>query len=252
MTRIEAIARASFVALAVLATPTPGLADCGQPPSGFGADWWKAYKSWCRACGGTVPEYHSSGATCELPPGGAPSPGGMTAAQTAVVDDVGNAIRGAFEEEARRAAIENQQMQRSLNALSQQRTAEAATFAASRREQEARAQEDAKQNLLSNLKGKRDTDALTLKQPQATATTPKLDFGAYREGERARRDGLDRAQTLSKQDESWCKLHIPLQPTASTYDAAGVDDARQEAYRVRKAEWDRRCGGGQASAANAP
>lgn len=182
-------------------------------------------------------------------PAATPSGGGynpQAAAQAAFVQGIGGAISGAFQQNAAKAAVENQQMQRSLNSLSQQRAAEAAADAAARRDKQRLSAEEKKLETLKGLKGSTASGELGFKAPKGpkeVTHTPKLDFKQYRENERSRREGLEKAKKMSKKDEDWCKLHIPVAPTASTYDPMGQDKSRQASYASRKAEWDRRCGG---------
>lgn len=70
-------------------------AACPSPPSGFGASWWSAYKSWCRSCGGSICEYYNDcGGRCTLPRS-SPAATGTSPAETlgaALGTAVGNAL----------------------------------------------------------------------------------------------------------------------------------------------------------------
>lgn len=92
---------------------------------------------------------------------------------------------------------------------------------------------------------------LQLRNPDATKESslsdpgiPSMDFDDYhkREAERAKvlRDNKQ-GRKLSKKEQSWCKLHVPLKPTLSVQKIDGQDDDRMALFEIQKAEWDRRC-----------
>lgn len=62
----------------------------------------------------------------------------------------------------------------------------------------------------------------------------------HRENDR-KRETLRRLK--GDREETWCKLHVPLRPSASAYDVANRDRAAIESYRRRVREWNERCGG---------
>lgn len=92
---------------------------------------------------------------------------------------------------------------------------------------------------------------LQLRDPDATGGSPlsdpgisSMDFDDYRKREAERAKALrenKQGSKLSKKEQSWCKLHVPLKPTRSVQKIDGQDDDRMALFKIKQAEWDSRC-----------
>ena len=50
---VKHLVLASVAACLLALASTPAMADCGDPPKGFGPSWWREYAKWCKCMGGT-------------------------------------------------------------------------------------------------------------------------------------------------------------------------------------------------------
>lgn len=67
------------------------------------------------------------------------------------------------------------------------------------------------------------------------------DWDEYRGREHGRRAVLEKAK--GSKDEAWCKLHIPLPPSAPVHGTDEEDQERRRVYEERYGQWAKRCGG---------
>jgi hypothetical protein len=101
---------------------------------------------------------------------------------------------------------------------------------------------------------KRRKEALTrMGDSPADSGIARMDFDDYRQRQAERaaalKENKGEGRKLSKKEQDWCKLHIPLKPAESVQKIEGQDDDRMALYEMKKEEWDRRCGATQESAA---
>ncbi|MEO8333007.1 MAG: hypothetical protein ABI479_11300 [Gallionella sp.] len=93
------------------------------------------------------------------------------------------------------------------------------------------------------------TGGLQLRDPDAAQGSSlsdsgisSMDFDDYRKREDERAAALNKpGRKLSRKEQSWCKLHVPLKPTGSVQKIDGQDDDRMALFKIKQTEWDRRC-----------
>ncbi|HAH05798.1 MAG TPA: hypothetical protein DCM05_04600 [Elusimicrobia bacterium] len=233
--------RSALLALAL--TPGALWAACtpSGAPQGYGSAWWSSYKSWCRACGGSVPNYYGSGASCALP--AASGPGG-SAAGAGPGAEIGQAIGAGIVEMFRKDAAQKK-------ILAEQRRVEQLRLDEIRRQQEAarKAEFDKGKGVLLDKMGG-GVGPLELKDdgPEPAPLDTGRVRGLHDRESATRREALERLK--GKPEELWCKLHLPqalLMPEAPIYDAGERYPEMMSAFVQKRSEWDRRCGGPSAS-----
>lgn len=110
---------------------------------------------------------------------------------------------------------------------------------------------DQAKNEKQSKEEKRRKEALSrMGDSPADSGIARMDFDDYRKQQAERAAALKEkkeGRKLSKKEQDWCKLHIPLKPTESVQKIEGQDDDRMALYEMKKEEWDRRCSTNQES-----
>lgn len=222
-------------------TATPASAGCTEADlnraAAIGPSAWART---CQQCGGHVTQGGNN--RCEgfqSSDGGAPnsSPVDLNAMSTAI----SNAMR------EREAEVHRQHQQTMQNMDAQNRT---------RLSDEQQQVEAAKAGRQAREEQKRQDALSRMGAATPGSAIPAMDFKDYRKRQVERADalggaaaGTDGKRVLSKAEQTWCKLHVPLKPTASIHAIEGQDEERMAIYQLRQAEWDQRCAAAPAPAA---
>lgn len=184
----------------------------------------QAWVQKCRQCGGRVTTGGNNRCvgfqqSSSAPGAGAPNLSGIS-----------SAIADAMKQREAEIERQNRDAMRNLDANNRSRLAD--------EQQQVQQFQDEK----TTQEERRRQEALTRMGP-SDAGIPRMDFDDYRRREAERRGARTAPQgrKLSKQEQDWCKLNIPLKPTGSIRKVEGQDEERMAIYEMKKAEWDRRC-----------
>lgn len=185
-----------------------------------------AWVAQCRRCGG----YVTKGANnrCE----GYAKSSGSSAGSAPDLSGVSSAISNAMREREEEIKRQNLEAMQNLDAQNRNRLSAEQQQVEQANAEKHSSEEQRRQAALSRM----DT------APSDSGIAP-MDFKDYRQrqAERAPLRENKPERKLSKAEQAWCKLHVPLKPTESIHKVEGQDDNRMALYEMKKTEWDRRC-----------
>lgn len=234
--------RPHILLLAALLGSAPGVAHAGCTEADLSRAASQGPSAWaaqCRRCGGYVTQGANS--RCE---GYGKSSGSSGGSAGPDLSGVSTAISNAMREREAEIHRQNLQAMQELDAQNRSRiSTEEQQVEQARGEKNSR-EEQRRQEALSRM-GAAPSDS----------GIARMDFDEYRKRQAERAAALrdnKEGRKLSKKEQEWCKLHVPLKPTESIQKVEGQDDDRMALYEMKKAEWDRRCATKQEEASAKP
>lgn len=189
----------------------------------------QAWVAQCRRCGGYVTQGGNN--RCEGYSKSTSSPG--TSGSATDLSGISSTISSAMRQREEEVHKEHQQAMQNLDSQNRSRLSDEQQQVEQAKNEKNSKDEQRRQDALSRMGGSPSDSGIS-----------RMDFNDYRKRQSERAAALrenKEGRKLSKKEQDWCKLHVPLKPSESVQKIEGQDDNRMALYEMKKEEWDRRC-----------